>query len=281
MILGVLTLVLLASCSKNGSDPDTITQQAITNCFTYYTNSATVSSQAGQSSSYVIELNYTKMTGTVSMIGISTPDGTAYPTMIAKNIPMKVDGATINLSAATVQSTVEGFATSPLLTDFHMTIVNRAIGEQYVPGFLLDFKLGAYSVFSSMPYQYYYGTTTSVDQAGVPFSSDNVSYELTLSSDLKTATLNMNGAQFIAAMPAMNISLPNLPVTVVGTELVIQADAVTPSINNTPFPNFPITDFRATVNLASNAIISFKCKPGTMPGEYTVTAQTSLDSKGN
>lgn len=280
MILGVLALGFLTSCSNN-NDIDTITQQSITGCFSYYSNNVTFEGTAGGTTSYMIELNYTKSTGSITMVGVSIPSGSSYPKLIAKDVPFQVDGALITMSASSVETEVPGFAQSPALADFHMTLLNRVIENQYVPGYAIDFKLGSYTVFSSMSAQCFYGTTTSTDEQGTVFSTDTPAYNLTLASDLKTASLEISGAQFIASMPAMNITLPNIPVKIAGTNVILEASEITPTINNTPFPSFPISNFKATINLASTANISFQCRPGTMPGMYTVVANTALDYKSN
>lgn len=274
-LLGAAMLLVSTSCSNKYED-NTITQQSVTNCPTYYTNIATSELKSG-STSYLIELNYTKALADITITNLTLPDGTSYPALSVKGLGFKLnESGECVVTATSVQSEITGFSNAPLVNDFKCTIVNRAIGSEYVPGFSISFNIGSFSVFATQAAHYFFGTTTSTSESNEKYTDNSVAYTYAISKELNTVTLVMSGARFVKDMPAMDITLENLPLTVEGTTFRIIAPSVTPSINGTPFPAFPITNFSAYVDPIKGSNISFTCEPATMPGKYNVVAVTTL-----
>ncbi len=271
----VAAVALLASCSK-GTDPDTITQQAITGCYTYYYNPATGESKAGAPTGYTIELNYTKATCSIAITGLTLPNGTAYPAVTLPDMPLSIGaGDVLSLNANSVQSSISGFSTSPLFTSVKCRLIHRIINDSYAPAFVISYTVGGYDVTSSIPEAYLFGSTVSTGPDGIPFSTEETQYTIKVASTLDKATISMSGAHFIQQMPALDIDLPDVPMTFDGMTYHLQAAAITPQIKGVPNEGFPITNFEATINIAGESNLNFSCDPRTIDGVFRVAASLS------
>ena len=279
LLLGALAVVCgLTSCSTTAEN-DFVTKQGINKCFTLYTDATTGASSAGAETGYSIVINYTKETCDISITGLAIPNGKAYPAIELTNLPCKVsNNELLTISALNVQSTISGFSSAPVFNSVKCQLAHRTIDNNYMPSFLIQFSVDGYNITSSLPDVYMLGRTVSTGPDNAAFTTDETKYQITLNSSLDKATIALSGAQFIGAMPALDITFPDVPVTVTDGKILLAAQTLTPNMKDTPAPGFPITNLKGSINPVGESSIEFDCAPQTMPGVFHVVA--TIDPTG-
>lgn len=280
IFLGIISL--LSSCGSESNDNNHfITSQPFNDLFSVVDDRVDGVRAFYNNMGYIIELDYTDLTADVTISGLKLTDGTAYPTMILRDLPWKInsEGWSV-ITASNVKPEITGFGDIPTFTSFELSLINRTIdvssipdlvtggseSKAFLPGICAKFTLNSrYSILSSMPIQYVFGKLTSAT-TGTSYENKSVAYVVTLNSDTRTFSILLKGARFIGAMPAMDIVFDNIPFNVVGTSFTFDVDKLIPKIGNDPFPSFPITNLKGSYDFASGLKMQFECTPATMGG---------------
>lgn len=269
LLSALISVVALTSCSSS-DDPDTIIQYQIPPCFSYVTDLSQGVSANGTSMTYTIQLNYTKLTADVYINGLELTDNTAYPTITLKDVPwtMGTDGWKV-IEGTNIKSTVNGFGTAPVFTSVRIKIFDRMVGEYYNPGFEVSFVLdNRFRVLSAIADQVQVGTSVSTSPDGEEFQCNTTAYVLTFNTKTMRASLFLSGAKFASQMPALDITFDNIPFTFAGNTAVLSCDALIPTINDTPYPAFPISKLTGVYNFGKGLELEFGC--GVMGQPYKV-----------
>lgn len=278
ILAGVVAFLGLTACNDN--DAETITEQTLTDCFEFV-NDITTNSQAAYSGvNYKIRLNYTQGKAEITINNLRTPDGKNYPSLVLSDIPFTISEKGWKVIKGTdITPSASGFANVPVFNTFEMRLLDRLVNNLYVPGFSVKFNLDLkYNVLSAHTQQIQFGTTTSTSASGEVSKTGKTSYKLDFNADTKKMEITMAAAQFVPNMPAMNIVLPNIDFTIVGTSAVFSAESVTPKIGDTPYPAFPISDLSGTYDFTEGMKMGFKCDPSSMPESYTVDVECNYNS---
>ncbi|MDO4320610.1 MAG: hypothetical protein Q4C34_08545 [Bacteroidales bacterium] len=274
-MLAVMCAMALAftSCFDNNdnNDDELITVHPMHSCYAAVTNIATGETTYSKEMAFALTLNWTTGNASFQFTGLMI-DGKNQGILDFKNLAFKSNETThiCSISAPGVTGGNQQVGVTSSLTsvelkwldrlDYGNTILNNS--QRYEPMFVFSFVLdNKYRVVGSRQPFLLNGTTTSTSQRdGSSYDNDKSSYSVALDFDKMTATISITGAQFVANMPAQNMTFPSLPFTIAddGTITIEKAEFI-PTIANTPQEEFPISDLKAVVIPSTGMVLDFSC----------------------
>lgn len=268
-LLAVVLAAGFAACG--GSNTDTRRIDNYPGCFAYVENVADHTSAGYKSVTYEVELNFTREAAQVTVTNLRLPSGESFGSVKISGLPFTVSKeGVVEIKAAAVKGEVESSNTAVDFTSLYFKLFERTTSEGRLPGILASYIVNSrFNVVSSLPAQYLYGTTVSSSVAG-RYETTDTDYTLVFDFEASTLDIRMNNTAFIEQMPKMNIVLEKVPFVMSGNSAVFSADNIIPKIGNTPYPGFAITDLSGHCDFLSDMIMTFKCKPETMPLDFTV-----------
>lgn len=279
-VLGVAALLSTASC--NDFKNDTISTIAFYDCYAVITS---VDGEVSVSAPVNIglELNWTKLTENTIFNGLKI-DGYSYPQMTISDMKWGASSDNLWYETTTKNSTALLATGMPAdITNYEfqwndrLDIPGRVDGE-YDPALFFSFNIdGKYKVVGSrIPFNMW-GTTTSSSQGAEPFTSEINKISADPDFSNMTMTVLVNGAQFHSKMPALNIQLDNIPMKIEndGVTLSFEATDLIPSIAGTPYPNYPCTNIKGSLNPKTGMNFTFTCEVPKL-GAYVVTTNPTV-----
>lgn len=278
LLAATLGLIMaLVSCNTGGNDAHLTSTQSFTQCYAVVTNTDintpyTVDVPVTVS----LKVDYYALTCEVTFSGLKKPDGTPYPAFTIKDVKWKANETNWGVATAAAPEVTTANSLPVVISDFKFNWHNREYFSQATGGSYttcnFSFTLDGVGVVGSRREVIIAGKTVSSSPSSKPFESMKPVYTLLLDFDKRTADLKITNAKFEQNMPAMTMVFPAIPFTVErgGNVITFSAAALTPTIAGTPYPNFPITEFKGTLTPTSGIDLSFIC--GFKGTPYTVTS---------
>lgn len=282
----VAACLTMTSCLDDDDNKSTNTQtRSYANCFnTVYdstTGDVTVTTQPKYTLTITTSTNGHN-TLRLEMTNIRLSDEIANTTFILPELPMTVTGTAAPYAEATdVRPTNISPGQGINFSKIYVSVLDRYIrnetttGNQFYPVYTINFVVNNRYTVTAYPTEiYYFGETKSTaDADGSVYTTRSPRYAMIIDPAKKTARIDITGAQFVGAMPAMNMTFPDVAMTPGISDLTLAADALTPTIAGTPYPTFPITDLTATVSPRNgSATLAFDCDAARV-GKYHVDAK--------
>lgn len=283
LLLPLAALSLMTSCFNDDDDSfsQTVTN-VYANCFNAVRDNVTNTVNYTPAARYTVTFVTNASGATTAQISITNlriPDVTLTNFELP---PMKVNMPTTNDKPMTangvdlVPTNVSG--NTVVFDQFSFSFLNRYIFENGIssasPVYAIRMLVnGRYTVNVIPTQMLYFGTTTTTKYSdNSTFTTSVPKYAFTLDPDKKLATLDITGAQFVEAMPGMNMTFGEIPFEIEGNTLKFKKDALIPTIKGVPYPNFPISDFESAVQMLNSASINFNCDADRM-GKFAVKVQ--------
>ena len=272
----VLSMALgFTACSDgdDSGDDDVRTIATIKECYTMIRDiDGDGTAVAGSNVSFTLDVNYTKMTADIAITGLSLPGAGTMPKITLSGCRWTMDQSQWKRIDTNDFSIASAAGNAPDITGLKFAWLDRQVGEVYMPAVAFSFVLnGKYAVCGSLSPFYFAGTTTTRTDGVEDFVSTKPTYLLTLDNAKGTASLQIIGAQIAQRMPAMDMTFEGLNAEFVADgSYRIACEALTPKIGDTPYPNYPITDLKATLRPDAGMEMTFVCTIGNTP--FTVTA---------
>lgn len=276
-ITALISGVTLTSCL--GDPENVITQDLSPYTFVYVVDNQTNQlSSISDAATFVMktELNSNKVD--ISIDNLKLPDGRYISLTVPSQTATITDQGATHLQIPYFTSVSNGYTYN--VSDFNMDYYIRYFNGQNFSLLVCNYTVDSrYSVRVVYTPAYYWGATQVVDSEGKVFNNTSMSSFYGMSFDINTGKgkLALVGAKFAEEMPAMNMVFPDIPYTLNQMGFSFKTDAVTPLINNVPFPSYKITDLEITGYYGSPVIVKFTCTIDTekVKGVYKVSA--SLD----
>lgn len=272
-------ILSLTSCL--GESTNTITQDFTPYIFNYVTD------QNSQITSVSTDGTFTMKSSSDGLIDINLgnvklPNG-AYINLelTGLNYSITENGAQ-RITVPSYTSVVNGV--SHQVTGFYMDLYMRYLGSQayylVVCNYVVDSQYSVRVVYTPACY---WGSTMVTDKDGKVYTNDaqTTFYGIAFSPDKSRATIACINAKFAESMPAMSLSLDDLPYTLTQNGFTIEAAEVTPTMGGIPYPTYKITNVKATGYYGGPVYVSFTCTIDTekVKGEYAVSAALDVMPK--
>ncbi len=290
-ILAVTACLGFTSCLSEDNNEETIT----TNCPGYINaiyDPATGKTVYTDGVSYELKVNYTNSTAEIKLTGLKTPDGYSYTPLTLSNLKFVTNsrGWMEFNEVDLMPSSGAGLANLPVFTRFHIEMLNRTVGNYYVPCLDISYTINdKYTVHSVASGYIEVGTTlvnaTMPDGSKFSYTADDnnaPSYTINLDGKTQKATVYITGAKFAEQMPAMNMKFKDIPYSIDASGYVrFSSPGFTPyrimsDNQEVPDENHPITNFAAMIMPNTGTSISFVCTITTAASEDGTRPESSV-----
>lgn len=277
LILSALVVMGLSSCLGSGSN--TVTQDFSSYTLTYITDLNSGVSSLNSEATYKVYNNVDEGTMSVEIGSLKLPNGTYVSLAIPDTRYSYNEQGAMTMSIPSCISSVAGITHT--ITDLKFEFYSRYYGSQAFPMLVMSFNLDASNMVRVIYNPaYYWGTTVVTDQDGNSFTNDNQStfYGIQFMPDKNNATVGVFNAKFAEGMPAMNMTFKDIPYTINQSGYDCTIAELTPTIGDTPYPSYKITDFRMSGMWGGTQVVSFTCTIDTekLKGTYNVVANLTI-----
>lgn len=270
-----------SSClDNNGKEPENKATYNYGPVFNTITDKTTGDVYYNDDTEYQLTIDYVNSTLSVTTTDLKVSSGSQKHTIQISPMPVKIQTGTVEQGVQSIIVSAENAyaITAPTqldITDLSLAWTDRAIGGAYNPLIGLSYTINdTYDVVVMPNTATYFGTVTSTNaMSGDAFTANNIKTVVKFNPLDGTAAIDLNGIQFVGAMPALNMTFPGIKFDAVKSTYTLASEALTPTIKDTPYPNYPITNLKAEASLATGKMtLSFTCTPMGM-GAYNVTAE--------
>lgn len=278
----IAAFVLLAAavlgftaCNDNNDD-ELVTVCSVTSCYTMMTDKTAGGAPVASSEvSFSIEQDWNTAKADIKISGLRLPDGSSYTSFTLVDCPWSVDNDGWMVFSATNPLISSETAAAPSLDNFELKLLNRSVGQAYAPGVSFSFTVNStYFVQGSRKPFFLIGETVSTPEGGMPFTSYSPTYSVDVDNAKSEATINIMGAQFANGMPALNISFAGIKSSFrEDGSYLLTCDNLIPTIDSTPFEDYPISDLSATLDPEKGMKLVFVCTVKGVP--FTVSADVT------
>lgn len=280
-ILFSCAFVSLLSACNSDDEGGSVVDQTMAQCLTCSTDETT-KAQSFNKISFATQYNYSNNTVDVTIYNIvlpvaGSPDGTLLPKMEFKSLPWKFNSQGWKVvDVENVKPMIGGMTDATLFDEFYFCIADvfDSTGK-YTPGILYSFEINSrYDVEGCCMT----GTTKSTSPDGVAYIPENDSqtrikptYLVDFDFEKSTADIYIFAAKFLGNMPSLNLEFPDVPYKIENGKVVLEAANLTPEYNGMPFPSFPISKLKATIDYSKGMTLDFHC--GYRGSDYTVNIE--------
>ena len=278
-MLAVAALLSTTSCIK---DSDEVIKQTLT--FSEYFNAVsdikTGVTDVTPAPKYTVELTQTgsKLTAVIKLSNFFLPDIKASEFTLPELSVQYLSDGTMSIKAQDVAPTNASTSETVNFNNVEVKILQvviQSIGgtTTVVTNFSSRIQVNNQWLVVAYPnVATFFASTESRNLTdGSVFQTYEPLYAISFSGKDMNATIDITGAQFMSQMPAMNMSFPKIPMTISQSGIVLETEALVPTIEDVPYPGYPITDLKCTYTPMSNSTLSFFCEPGQL-GTFAVTA---------
>lgn len=269
-----LAMAMIAtSCNNDSDDDDNIFQSSMGQCLT---RGEDVGSHASifNKMSFIADYDNDSGTADVTIIGMVVPDagnsnGIGVPRMELEDLRWSYNkqGWKV-IEAVNVVPEVEGMSVVPTFdaVKFYVADVFDNNG-QYKPGIQYEFELNYNGSKYRLAGNCMTGTTVVTSPEGVAYTPEadpavaqKPIYLLDFDFENSTADLYLYNAKFLGGMPSLNLVFPKIPYSTTSGSLSFDCAVLTPMFGQTPFPSFPITNLKGTMDFMTSTLkLDFNC----------------------
>lgn len=265
----VSALGVLTSCNSKGDSPY-ITRQTLSNFINVTNDITTDQTTIVTNIGYTIELNLTQSTAKICIEGLKLPNGTTYGQLTFTDLPLTFNSiGWIEIKQMIAVPQVSAGLQAPTFSGLSFRILDRVLdGNIYYPLFDISYDVDNYHIISTPSNMINSGTTVVATEGKpdyTPGDDETILYGISLNTETMKATIQIQGAKFASAMPAMNMGFKDIPFTFAPSGMaIIKTDSLEPvlitgSNSSTPMPNYPITNLNCITDAKNNMTLTFTC----------------------
>ncbi len=253
--------VLITACSD---DDETTTEQTYSNCINFVTDSQTGAQNLSTEGSYTFKFNYNEATAEIDVKNLRlTSDGSLLSfDLTGLSWGYDTDG-TKKISATSVTPTSNGSALSGYTVEnVSLSLLDRYMDTgEYIPLINLSMTInGEYSLVVVPIQLVYFGTTTVTTLAsGSVYTNDDPYYLINFNASNQTASIGIVGAQFAEEMPEMDMLFDGIGFSLSSYGFTLNCDSLIPTVGDTPYPDYEITDLSCSGTYSGGGSLSFNC----------------------
>lgn len=285
-LLPLAAMALMTSCLN---DDDSNYSQTVTNiyanCFNAVRDNSTGATSFTPAAKYTITYvsdGSGATTAQVSITNLRLPDVslTSFDLPAIKVTQPTANDKPLTVNATDVVPTNVAGSSSVVFDQFSLNFLNRYIYEGTTavasPVYSIRYTVnGKYTVTVIPTQMIFFGKTVTTNYAdGSSFTNIVPRYAITFDPDKKLASVDITGAQFVEAMPGMDMTFPEIPFELDGNTIELELDELIPTIKGVPYPNFPISDFDAAIQILTQGVMTFDCEAKQM-GKFGVRVELS------
>ncbi len=262
--LAIIALAATFSFTSCDDDiqQDTISEQSFLQCYAVVSDLQTgIVTSVEEPITIKLTLNWNKAIADLQITGLSD-----YSRITMNNVPWTINQQSgwSEIDADIVNANNTG-GQLLAVSDFEMEWLDRLDLAEYLSNYdpALEFSFtvdNRYVISGSRAPFYMTGTTVANSPAGEAFTNQISLYATAIDYKNRTATITIKGAKFAQGMPALDIELPNIPVTFDDDgDVEMQADNLIPTMNGAQVPSFPISNLYGKIEPGDDMELKFNC----------------------
>lgn len=269
-VAGIVCLLSLGSCNSDSND--LVDNQTLGHCLTV-AKDVTTNAQVTSRLSFAALFNYNSNLVDLTVTGIVLPkagsvSGQAFPKMEFKGLPWSYnkDGWKV-VEAKDVAPTILGVAETPKFKNLKFLLLDAFDGEKYTPGIMYKFEVEYNESVVEIQGCCMTGKTTSAANGNVycPEEDSAVTdnqkpiYWVDFDFNTSKADIYIYNAKFLDRMPSLNMMFGGVDFSVVNGDIELSCDALIPTCAGVPFPRFPISKVKGTIDFTTGMKLEFHC----------------------
>ncbi len=279
---------VLTGCLDHDDDATEISKTfTYDNCFAVVQDMITGEKTICQKPKVTVNMvqSNSKFTGQITLTNFELPDMPNYTYELPEiSVTSKTDDHIMWLEGAQVVPTNLSGA-SVVLSNLRLGILQLGYtlnGEIVTRvSYSLHFEYnGKYRVDLFPLQQTMYAETAVCPQSdpSALFTTKSTTYVLNFDAATQKCAIEVRGAKFINEMPAMDMKFPGIDFTANNGSLYLESAALTPTIREVEYPQFPITNLSGTFTPLKNSTLKFECNPA---GRGLFDVNAALQYAGN
>ncbi len=279
LLVGVLSLIGLGSCG--GDSNDLVDNSTLGHCLTVATDVNT-HAQAISRLSFSTQYNYSTNNVDLAITGIvilkaGSVSGQAFPKMEFNGLPWTYnkEGWKV-VDVKNVTPTITGVSDAPKFSYLQFYLLDAFNGGEYAPGIIYEFEVEYGDSEVEICGCCMTGKTKSEADGAVYCPEEDSAvkddqkptYWVDFDFEDSEADIYIFNAKFLDRMPSLNMVFEDVDFSVVNGQFTLNCDNLTPMCGGVPFPSFPISKLKGTVDFSKGMNLEFHCDfKGT---DYTV-----------
>lgn len=267
-VLTLLFAPILVSCT--GESSDFVADQSLGYCLSV-TKAVDSRAQIANRLSFSAKYNYTTNVVDLTLTGLVLPtggNGQGLPKISLPQLSWKYNDKGWKVTEAeNVVSQITGMSDVPVFSKIKFMLLDAFIGESYQPGILYKLDMNYNDADYEIMGCCMTGKTVSKadettyipeEDAAIPNDKKPI-YWVDLDFKSSKATIYIFNAKFLGAMPSLNMVFSDIDFSTNNGEVILDCNALIPTCEGTPFPRFPITKLKGTLDYTTGMNIEFHC----------------------
>lgn len=267
----MVCVIGLVSCQ--GESSDIVDDQTLGHCLTV-AKDVNTHAQVISRLSFAAQYNYSSNTVDLVVTGIVIPkagsvDGQAFPKMVFSGLPWSYNkyGWKV-VEVKNVAPTITGISETPKFTNLQFLLLDAFDGEVYAPGIMYKFDMEYGESVVEINGCCMTGKTKSKANGAVYCPEDDTAvkenqrpiYWVDFDFGTSKADIYIYNAKFLDKMPSLNMMVfEGVDFNVANGEFALACDALTPTYDGVPFPSFPISKLKGSINFSKGMSLEFHC----------------------
>lgn len=272
LALSAWMVCVLGLVSCKGESSDIVDDQTLGHCLTV-AKDVNTHAQVISRLSFAAQYNYNSNTVDLSVTGIVIPkagsvSGQAFPKMVFSGLPWAYnkDGWKV-IEVKNVAPTITGVSETPKFTNLRFLLLDAFDGGIYTPGIMYKFDVEYGESAVEINGCCMTGKTKSEANGSIYCPEEDAAlkedqrpiYWVDFDFSTSKADLYIYNAKFLDRMPSLNMVFEGIDFSVANGEISLNSDALTPTCNGVPYPSFPISKLKGTVDFSKGMSLEFHC----------------------
>ena len=260
----------LTSCKNDTSD--LVSDQTLGHCLSV-AKDVTTHAQCTSRMSFSAQYNYSNNTVDLAITGVVIPQagsttGLRFPKMSFSSLPWNYNESGWKVvEIENVKPEITGITAVPEFKKLKFMLLDAFNGNTYEPGIMYKFEIEADGTDAELVGCCMTGKTVSSAGETVYVPEEDTSlaedkrpiYWVDFNFKTSKADIYIFNAKFLNRMPSLNMTFENVDFTMSNGEVTLSCDSLTPNCEGVPFPSFPISKLKGTVNYSEGMKLEFHC----------------------
>lgn len=261
------------SCNDDEYGDGNVFQSSMGQCLTRGENTKSHAYNFNKMS-FVADYNNDNATVDLTIVGMVLPDagnsnGIGVPKMELKGLNWGYNSQGWKvIDMKNVSPEIQGMSVVPAFTRVYFCVADVIDGSgQYRPGIQYQFDVKYNNEDYHLVGCCMTGTTEATSPEGVTYCpekdasvGEKPTYWLDYDFANSTVDIYLYNAKFLGRMPSLNLVFPDVPYETSNGSITLKCDALTPMFGQTPFPSFPISKLKGTMDFMTSTLsFDFVC----------------------
>lgn len=263
-------ITVMTSCNTDSSD--VVSDQNLGYCLTVSKDVDTRAQNVNRMS-FSAQYNYTGNTVDLTVVGVELPKagsstGLRFPKMTFSGLAWQYNQSAWKVTEVEdVKPVINGMSEVPTFKKLKFMLLDAFNDGSYSPGIMYEFEVEHDGSVVEIVGCCMAGKTVSKagDMSYVPEEDSSLAsnkkpiYWVDFDFKNSKADIYIFNAKFLGGMPSLNMTFEGVDMSIANGVVTLSSDGLTPMCEGVPFPSFPITGLKGTVDYTEGMKLEFHC----------------------